>query len=435
MDGSRDVSDERGLVLRVIFLLFLILSLAGLIVPGPAHAATALNQLCGAAGYGAGCIGAFRMSPTPRMVAPSGGGMFGGMMGAIVGAVLMDTLMSGLDQAPAQTQAVREVSVDPGRVQALQQALQKQQRLQQERESKLLSQLLDRPASQIIGGTLGMGILDAVRAEAGSPFDGNDPHSTWTILYDAWFSPEPAGGIWSGCNPVPTGDGAVAPSLRPVDCMGKLCAFPPGSARVSIVKTAPTGSGSQPGLSGSSSRRTPNVATEWRQAGNQVVWAARWEWTEALDARHLEILAQILNSGGINWAQQALLNRTQQEIAREGRNIYQRVVEELIAEIFGVISDAVSGRYQEALERSDTIGDRVSESILPHLKMSRLLISGEGEEVGQAAGEIFWEHAKEVAKEVGKDALDVLPGPDLVKEEARQLVDAVDHWLQLIQAK
>jgi hypothetical protein len=358
------------------------------------------------------------------------------MGGAIMGMFLEQALSSALDSdidAGAAEAAQAQAAAAQQQVQALQEAVRQQQKLQDERESKFVSQLLDRPASGILGGSQDLGILEAARAEAGSPFDGNDPHSTWTTLHDTWFSPD-ATGLRPGSSPLPVGEGPVAANLRPIDCMGKLCAFPPGSARVPIVKTASTGASSQPGASGSPSS-VPGVATEWRQVGNRVVWAARRDVGNALEAaRQPEITAVVLGSGTINWAERALPGM-QQEVAREGRDIYQRVMEELIAETFGVISDAVSGRFQEARERSDTIGDRVRESILPQFRMARLLLSGDGEGAGQVAGDAFWDRAKEVAKERGKDVLDVLPAPESVKEGVGYSADMVDHWLQLIRAK
>ncbi|MFB3816543.1 MAG: hypothetical protein ACE147_02660 [Candidatus Methylomirabilales bacterium] len=423
----------------------------------PARAGTALNQLCGSAKLGDGCIGAFR-SPTPtlpRMTGPRTlprtvgprvaprprvGGAFGGMGGAIMGMFLEQALSSALDSAldagadAAQAAAQAQAEAAQREVQALQEAVRQQQRLQEERENRFISALADRPASEIIGGSGDLGILETVRAEAGAPFDGNDPHSTWTTAHDAWFTPEPAAAVQAGSSPVPTGDPAVAANLRPIDCMGKICAFPPGNVRAPIVKTTPTGPGSQPGLSGASSG-TPSVVTQWRQAGNRVVWAARREFSDAMEnARSPEIPAQVLGSGAVGWGEQALPGM-QQKIAAEGRGIYERVMEELIAESFGVISDAVSGRWEAARERSDTIGDRVRESILPEFKMARLVLKGDGRGAGEVAGDQFWEHAKETAKEKGKEALDRLPGPEWVAEGAGHSVDMVDHWLQLIRAK
>lgn len=424
-----------------------------LVLGRPAHAGTALNQLCGSAKLGDGCIGAFRApTPTiPRMTAPRTlprtaaprvaprpqmGGAFGGMGGAIMGMFLEQALSSALESAVdtgAEAAAQAQAEAAAREVQALQEAVRQQQKLQEERENAFISQLADRPASEIIGGSGDLGILEAMRAEAGAPFDGNDPHSTWTTLHDSWFAPEPTA-VQTGSSPVPTGDAPVAASLQPINCMGKICAFPPGSVRAPIVKTAPTGPGSQPGLSGSSSR-TPNVVTQWRQADSRVVWAARREFADAMDnARSLEIPAQVLGSGAVSWAEQALPGM-QQEIAREGRDLYQRVMEELIAETFGVISDAVSGRWESARERSDSIGDRVRETILPEFKMARMLLEGDGRGAGEVAGDEFWEHAKDTATEKAKEALDLLPGPEWVREGAGYSYDMADHWLQLIGVK
>ena len=316
----------------------------------------------------------------------------------------------------------------------LEDAIRQQQQLQAEREAKLTSQLADRSDLNILGGSQDLGVLETARAEAGSPFDGNDPHSTWSTLHDTWFSPEATPSIASGTSPVPTGDAAVTPTLRPVDCMGKLCAFPPSAVRVPIVKTAPTGVGSHPPVTGASTR-TAGVTAEWQQVGPRVIWSARRDWADAMTtARQTEIAASVLMSGSVAWAEQALPGM-QQQIARDGRDLYQRVMEEMIAETFGVLSDAATGHWESALARSDTIGDRVRESILPEFKLARLILDGDGREAGDAAGDQFLEHATEVAKDRGKEVLDLLRGPAWVKEGAGYSVDMVDHWLQYLRTK
>lgn len=419
------------------------------LLPRPGEAGTALNQLCGAAGYGSGCVGAFKAPKTtiPRVtapraaaprVAPRGGGAFGGMGGMLMGMFLEQALSSAIDASVdtgAAEAAAQAQTAEAARVQALQEAVREQQRLQEEREAQFSSQLLDRPASQLIGGSQDLSILESARAEAGSPFDGNDPHTAWTTLHDAWYTPEATGGLHAGSNPVPVGEGSIAPAMQPLQCAGRICAFPPGSARVPLVRTAPTDPGSQPGLSGSSSR-IPGVATEWRQVGDRVVWAARRDIADALDrTRGPEVPAAVLGSGAIAWAQQALPGM-QREIAREGRDIYQRVMEELIGETFGVLSDAVAGRWEQARERSDRMGDAVRESILPQFKMARLFLSGDGAGAGRSGGELLWKQAKEVATgRAMDDLLDRLPGPEWVREGARHSADMADHWLQAIGVK
>lgn len=424
-----------------------------LLLPGPAGAGTALNQLCGAAGYGAGCVGAFKVPSVsmPRGVSVSGvtskiraprvgGGAFGGIGGTIMGMFLEEALSSALESAvggSVEEAAGAEAAAETQQVQALQEAVREQQRLQEEREAKLTSQLLDRSASQIIGGsqlTILDGPLETMRAEAGSPFDGNDPHTAWTTLHDTWYSPEPTG-AHAGSSPVPVGEGTVTPSMQPLQCAGKLCAFPPGNVRVPLVQTAPTGPASQPGLSGSSTQ-VPGVQAEWRQSGSRMIWAARRDAAGALEAaRSPEVPAVVLGSGAVDWAERALPGM-QQEIAREGRDIYQRVMESLIAETFGVLSDAVSGNWERALERSDTIGDRVRESILPEFKMARLLLSKDGAGAGEVAGDLLNEQAKETAAErLKEDLLEAAPLPDWAKEGLEHSAGVVDHWLQAIRTR
>jgi hypothetical protein len=364
--------------------------------------------------------------------------------------VLLDFVLEGaLSSAPdsdidagAAEAAKAQAAAAQQQVLALQEVVRQQQKLQDERESNFVSQLLDRPASGILGGSQDLGILEAARAEAGSPFDGNDPHSAWMILHDPWFSPDTTG-LRPGSNPLPVGEGPVAVDLRPIDCgLGKLCAFPPGSARVTIVKTASTGASSQPGASGSTSSAL-GVATEWRQVGNQVVWAAALQdFTDAMEtASQPEITAEILASGAfnstINWADESALSGTgiQQMVAGRGRDIYQRIMEKLLAEIRGLLSNVVSGHDREALERSNTLVYRVRESILSDYKMIkivRLLQSGDAEGAGQVAGDEISEKITEYMKERAKEFyLDIIPASDSVKEVISKSADLLDQYLQL----
>ena len=93
----------------------LYLSLAALIALAgairPAEAQVAANQLCSAAGYGAGCIGAFRPSGVPRGGGGGMGGMgnaFGGMMMSIGIGLLMDAMTNAMDEAAEAEQAAQQ---------------------------------------------------------------------------------------------------------------------------------------------------------------------------------------------------------------------------------------------------------------------------------------------------------------------------------------
>lgn len=409
-----------------------------LALAAPAHAGMALNQLCGAAGMGAGCVKAFKMPASPRMgggMSP-GGGMFGGMMGAIVGSVLMDALMSGLDEAPAQ--AVQQAPVDTARVQAFQQALQEQQRLQLERENKLLSQLRDRPASQIIGGTQDMGILEAVRADAGRPFDGNalsSPDDAWMTLYDAWFSPPPVGASpqAAGSQPVPIGNQPVSQApgqLQEIQCMGQLCAFPPGSAPAVTIRTIPPPSGT----STAPAVALPaggSVVPEMHEVEDRMVWAVsqRFGGTTGYPTDQADQI-EIASFGSVTWAEAALPGM-QREIASEGRGIYRRVMETVLTETFDVMSTAFAGRWQEALEKSDNIGESVKDSILSEYKMARLILKGDWRGAGEEAGTALNEAAQDTAaKKLIDDLPDLLRGPEWLKEGMRASGKVADHWLR-----
>ncbi len=441
MDGSLDVPDERRSAPRAIFHIFLLLPLLLVATPKAAHAGMALNQLCGAAGMGAGCINALH-PPTPTMGGgmASGGGMFGGMMGTIVGSMLIDALTSGPDAPAAGEQAAQsaQAQAEAARIQAFQKAIQEQQRIQQEREDKLLSQLKDRPASQIIGGTQDLTVMEPMRAEAGAPFDGNaltSPDDTWMNVDDPWYSPPAADASppAAGSQPIPIGNqslGQPPAQEQPIQCMGQLCAFPPGAPAVTIRTIPPP----DPGTATPPAMTVPNVgsvASETHEMGDRMVWAVdqRFGGTTGYPTAEADQI-EIASFGSTVWAQAALPGM-QREIAKEGRGIYRQVAETVLNQTFQVMSDAFAGRWEEALEESDNIGESVKDSLLSEYKMSRLILSGDWRGAGDEAGSAFLDKAKETAADVLKDKLpDLLRGPEWEKEGARASGEVIDHWLR-----
>jgi hypothetical protein len=130
---------------------------------------------------------------------------------------------------------------------------------------------------------------------------------------------------------------------------------------------------------------------------------------------------------------EAAMPGMQREIAREGRGIYRRVVDTVMAETFDMLSDAFSGRWQEALEKSDTIGDRVRESLVPEFRLARLALSEDPTAAGREAGELFWEQATDTAREVAKEGLlQRVGGPEWVQEGVSHSADVVGNWLKSV---
>jgi hypothetical protein len=369
--------------------------------------------------------------------------MFGGVMGSIVGNVLLDALLSDPGQGAetaAQHQAQQQAAAaEAARAEALRQAVEEQKRMQEARESQFFSTLLDRPATQLIGTGLDMTVLENARAAAGQPFDGGgltDPHGTWMSAHDAWFSPEGSGAATSGSSPAGL-DGWPLPKssggLRPVECMGRVCGFPRTSPPAATLRTIPKpATKAAPGPSVKAGG-PQSVTSEWRETGDRVLWAARQRFEEAAQAaRARETQAEILSYGWVRFGEGALPGM-QREVAREGRGIYQRTMENLLSETMEVMSDAFAGRWHQALDKSDTIGERVKESLLSEYKMSRLLLAGDARGAGEVAGDAYWGHAKEVAGETVKDGLlDRLGGPEWLQEGARASADVSEHWLKTI---
>ena len=428
------------------------LGLGALSNPRAVEAGTALNQLCGAAGYGAGCIRAFKPSPMPRVsvprgsmprapraAAPGGGGMFGGMAGAIVGNLLFDMLTDAIEssvEGAAGAEGAAEVAINPERISAFQQAIQEQQRLQEARESTFLAQLLDRSANQLIGGSQDLGILEAVRAEAGRPFDGNvatGPDAAELSVLDVWCSPDLSGTAVAGSGPVPVGNqtlGQGPNTMEPVQCMGRLCAFPPGNVPAVTVRTIPAPAPSAAPLTPVSLPAGKGLVAEVRESGDRMFWAGLGRVAERAGDPQTQV--DLLIYGWTRFGEAALPGM-QREIAREGRGIYRRVVDTVMAETFDMLSDAFSGRWQEALEQSDTIGDRIRESLAPEFKLARLALSEDPAAAGREAGEMFSEQAADTAREVAKQGLlKRVGGPEWVQEGVSHSADVVDNWLKSV---
>lgn len=198
-----------------------------LAAPAAAQGGVAANQLCSAAGLGAGCIG----TVTPHAM-PGGGGvpgmsnMMGGMLTSIGFSLLMNALQDSATENAAATAAVAPAAPPPNA--ALQQAIQQQQRFDEERQSKLLASLTDMPDLQLIGSDVG----ESASMQARCGFDTGG--GCWNDLFDAWYSPDASQAL--GAQPIAVSDQAMsdpATNSQPLDCMAtmgsQLCSFPPTS--------------------------------------------------------------------------------------------------------------------------------------------------------------------------------------------------------------
>ncbi|MFZ5584371.1 MAG: hypothetical protein ACOZHQ_00420 [Thermodesulfobacteriota bacterium] len=342
---------------RAIALLFVLAS--SLAAAGVAHAASAVDQLCGAAGYGPGCIKAFKPAPTPMMRSggmSSGGGMFGGVAGAI--AVM--TIFSALDAGDSSLFGDAGGAPDPAlqaRAEALREAVERQRRLEQERQDRLMGQMRDAPASQLLDSPQDLAIMEDMRAAAGAPFDGNAPLGSnvdWAAAQDAWFSPE-AIGNQAGASIVPLGGQRLSVSpggMQPLQCAGRLCPFPHSMPpaitlhRLPPPLPKPISTPSPPPGGG------PGVLTEVRETPAGLVWSAG---QPADVAGQAQTQLSIYFSGASLYKGKGVMGDLQKKVADKGRDFYQRLVSRLMEQIMDMLNDLVYGRHQEAMAKSDQI--------------------------------------------------------------------------------
>ncbi len=404
-----------------------------LLLAGRAEAGVAMNQLCTAAGYGPGCIRAVRPGTTTLKsaagtpAASSAGGLLGGMVATIVGQVLLDAVLDG--PAPSAAGPAGDPAA-AAQAQALRQAVERQRQLEQERENQLLSRLLDAPAHRLADGTQGLDFLENLKAEAGRPFDGNlalFPGGDWQALHDAWYSPEAPGG-GTGASPAPLGEARL--DLTPANrhalaCSGGLCPFPRiDQPVVTITRLAPVRPPLPSGAPAAAPAPRPELAAELREAKDRLYWSAAKRSRE-LGAKLADpaTLVTTIVSGVTSWGERGILGGLQREVAAWGRDTYQAMVGNLLAQTFDVLSDAAAGRWQTALDKSDQIGERWAEG-LKEYRLVRCSLNGDARGAGGVAGEAVGDEAGKVAGDLAQEGL-LRP----VGRGAAAVRAQMDHWL------
>ncbi len=370
---------------RAMALLFVVATLLGHGVT--AHAASAVDQLCGAAGYGPGCIKAFKPAPTPIMKSGGmspGGGMFGGVAGAIAfmtifNALDADNSLVG-DSSPAPDPALQ------ARAQALREAVERQRRLEQERQDKLMGLMRDAPASQLLDSPQDLTIMEDMRAVAGAPFDGNATMGSNVESIagqDAWLSPE-AIGDQAGASIVPLGNQRLTLSpggMQSLQCTGRLCPFPQSMQPVITMNRVPPPLPTPVSTPAPPSGGSPGVLTEIRETPAGLVWSAGQPGDIAGAAK---TQLSIYFSGASYYKGQGVMGDLQKKVASKGRDFYQRLMSKLMEQIMDMLNDLVYGRYQEAMKKSDQI-DRNWASGMQEYRLIESSLSGDAKELAAMA--------------------------------------------------
>lgn len=212
----------------------------------PVYAQTAANQLCAAAGYGAGCIGAF----TPHGIQqPSVGLNPGGLLGGILISVMTSLVIDSVASEATNPVLQRNGNVSADRISALQQSVNQQQLLFEERQRQLITSMIDAPANRIIDTPDDMSLLESKSVESGRVFDQGvsvDPDSLWTSSHDAWFTMGSSDGSSSVTQTFLASEQPLNYSqknFQPIKCAGPmgLCAFDQPPSPVIKLETVALG--------------------------------------------------------------------------------------------------------------------------------------------------------------------------------------------------
>lgn len=371
----------------------------------------------------------------PTFGGQSPGGMFGGVLTSIVAGFVLDALLS----EPAAPDAQPTAQITPARIDAFQKAVEQQRRVQEERQSQLLTKMIDVSASRIADSTTDMTILESLAVESGRVFDGGitvDPHSSWMAYHDAWFSTEVIRGVTqtTGAQPLPIGDQPLNYSqdnFETIQCLEKLCPFPNMKGPVMKLETISIPPPSSPPAPQVVPTNQPTLVSQWTEIENNIVWAARQRFDEIVTtAKDERTGVEMLTFVNVYIGKQTLPG-LQQRIASESMNIYRRIMDKVSDETFEVLTAAFAGRWEEALERSDSIGEKIREEY-PCYKMVRLSLEKDFEGVVKEVKGKLIDYAKDVVKERIKDWLNPFEKPEWLKIGAKGVIDTGEHWLKTI---
>lgn len=389
-----------------------------------AHAG-AIDQLCGAAGYGAGCVSA--SVPRVSMPKPVGGSMrstvprsalspklngMGGLFTSILTNLVVDALVSEATGAEAGSEGGE---VSQARVDAFRKAVEDQKRIQEERDLKFQESLLDTSASRLLDDTGDLKLLEEMRADAGRAFDGTGtPDGNWMAVHDPWFSTGAPGSqsLPVSDKPLDYAEG----DLKPVECTsslgGTLCGFSPSAKPVITVNPMTVRPPSVMNSTPTPGSPVPRLVVQSGESGGSMVGAAQRTWADLVETVHgPEFPATVISTVVVPMGEIAL-PEIQLRIAAEGRNVYQNVMEKLVGNTLEVLTDAAAGRWEDAIEKSDPgrLLHDTGEDLVRSSTYGKLLwpmLTGRPLGTVREAGDLATEYATDKAKETATDwALD-----------------------------
>ena len=439
--------------------------------PEPGYAQVAANQLCNAAGFGSGCIGALRPSSIPRLgrgaAVPrggAGGGMpgTGGMMGmftSILTSIAIDAIANSLTEgAAAQPQAPGNLAT---RAQQLQNTVNAHQDFQNQQDQNLVNSLLDSSANRLIDSASDLRPLEAQADEAGCIFDGNrcgGENKLW-LPNDVWFSakPTPAGTQYAAPLEQPAAARWGPQQVTRVECTGQLCAFPqqapaPTPVQLPASYTPPPnlGLGIAPILgSGAPAIPPPRMRLDdpAQQAEPECRERASFDLkstfvtafrskplrpVEAAGDAARETQRRLMEDPrvGVDLMVTYLIDKSKvlpelnSTVAHQGIEFYDRFMTRLMCQTFQTLSDALINP-DRALERVDAMAENTLRAMddslietLPYGKQIRLVMDGR-----------YWDALKDVrdiaVENVSQQGRDMLG--DAAKTRARDMIERKFH--------
>ncbi len=407
---------------------------------GIAQAASAINQLCGAAGYGAGCIKAFKPQGTRPGMRPGVGGrnMMGGMLGSIAASLIVDLVLDAALSSAANTGSgagdipSQQIS---SQASALQKAVEQQRKFQEERQQQLLSQMVDVSASQLKDSSSDLTILENASAKAGAPFDGNMPmpDGQWESIHDSWFSTSSTGQA-DGIQPLKMSDKSLdytKDSMNQMKCTGSMggqvCPFSWGKPPVIKLNTisVPSPTTTATSRMPAAPSITPTVQSQWVRYEDSIIAMARRKMVEigemATDPR---TQAEILLTTFVHFGSSALPG-VQGEIASQGIETYKGFMNKLIANTFEILTDAIYNP-EEAIRKSDPAElarftqEALLDSAPSSVKVVVASLTGRPDTAFEESNQIILDEAKEMVIDKIKDK---------AQDTAKRYFEKAEHWL------
>jgi hypothetical protein len=365
------------------------------------------------------------------------GNMFGGLLGSIAASLITDLLVDAVTSSPTALAGAAPRAA-PGQTlsaqaSALQKAVEQQRRFQEERERQLLSNMLDVSASQFKDSSSDLTILENASARAGMVFDGTSPlpDAQWSSMHDAWFSTSSTGQA-TGTQPLQLSDKSLDYSRDSMDspkCIntmgGQLCSFSWEKAPVMRLDTISVPPPSTNLTTNVPLSAAPTVKSQWIPYKDSIIVTARRtirDYAEQLADPRTQ--ADMLITTYLNFGSQALPG-IQGEIASQNIETYKGFMNNLIANTFEILTDAIYNP-EEAIRKSDPevlakfTRDSMFESASPYGKVILSSLTGRPDEAFQESNQVILDKLKETSIDKMKEK---------AEDTAKKYLKKIDHWL------